>query len=74
MKIIKKNLTWKDKWINQSPASMTEMFYKVFKKLPTKDELRKFIDIFVIPKNQKELEIDFKNFVKLMGKNERKGE
>ena len=69
---IKKNLTWKDAWIENSQAPMTEMFYRAFKRLPTDEELRKFIDIFVIPRSQKVLEKEFKEFSRFVDENDKK--
>ena len=69
---IKKNLTWKDAWIKNSQAPITEMFHNIFKILPTDDELRKFIDIFVMPRSQKVLEKEFKEFSRFVDENDKK--
>ena len=59
---IKRKLDWKDNWISNSTTPMTEMFYKVFERLPTKEELRKMVGIFIVPKNGREVKKKWKEF------------
>jgi len=59
---VKRKLDWKDDWIDESQAPITEMFYKVFGHLPIQKELRSMIDIFIITKSNKEVREKWRQF------------
>ena len=68
---VKKKLSWKDNWIENSPAPMTEMFYRLFHRKPTDEELKEFIRIFVIPRSDKIMKQEFEEFKQTIEENDR---
>jgi len=67
-------LGWKSDWVKKSSAPISEMFYRTYERLPTDEELKKYIELVVMPQGNQYSKWNkrkSKNLMKLIRKNDK---